>query len=218
MHYADVIDPFIGRNMIKPIYLVTLLSINAFTAHAENIVEPGIFLGLDLSTSITGTADSEIELSNSDTKYVTEDDVDANSAAITLGYRFPSNNRFQISLVSIDAELKGGIKDEFSGTDFDWQFVYGLDTVQPYWGLGFGLYTFENTAQVTEKNKDLSGLSLQLLGGIKIDLHKHFEVDVSYRIKSISWQDIEESNALFSKTTSRSHTVGSLNFGAAVKF
>lgn len=204
--------------MIKPIYLVTLLSMTAFIAHAENIVEPGVFLGLDLSTSILGAADSEIEFSNSDTKYVTEDDIDASSAAITLGYRFPSNNRFQISLVSIDAELKGSIKDEFSGTDFDWQFVYGIETVQPYWGLGFGLYTFENTAQVTEKNQDLGGLSLQLLGGIKIDLHKHFEVDVSYRMKSIVWQDVEESNALLTKTTSRSHTMGSLNFGAAVKF
>jgi opacity protein-like surface antigen len=203
-----------GRNMIKPISAVTLLSLAALSLNAQANVEPGIFIGLDLSTSITGTAKAEYE--NSDTE--DEADIDANAISLYIGYRFPTNNRFQISRTSIDVSYDSGSDEEFNGTDFDWQFVYGTDKIQPYWGLGFGFYTYEDTAKITEKNDDLSGISFQLLGGIKLDVHEHVEFDVSYRVKRITWQDITVSNGFSSETISLNHTTNSLNFGAAFKF
>jgi opacity protein-like surface antigen len=80
------------------------------------------------------------------------------------------------------------------------------------------LYTYEDSAQITEKNDDLSGISFQLLGGIKLDMHEHVELDVSYRAKSIAWQKITVSNGFTTETISLSHTTSSLNFGVAFKF
>ncbi|MFQ3170100.1 MAG: opacity protein-like surface antigen [Oleispira sp.] len=200
--------------MIKPISAATLLSLTVISLNTQAKVEPGIFIGLDLSTSITGTAKAESEVSDTEN----ETDIDANALSFYIGYRFPTNNRFQISLTSIDVSYDSGSDQEFNGTDFDWQFVYGTDKLQPYWGLGFGIYTYEDTAKITEKNDDLSGVSLQLLGGIKFDVHEHVEFDVSYRVKSIAWQDITVSNGFSTETISLSHTTSSLNFGAAFKF
>ena len=200
--------------MIKPISAATLLSLAVLSLNAQAKVEPGIFLGLDLSTSITGTAKAEYEVSGVEN----EEDIDSNALSLYLGYRFPTNNRFQISRSSIDVSYESGSDEEFNGTDFDWQFVYGTDKIQPYWGLGFGLYTYEDSAQITEKNDDLSGISFQLLGGIKLDMHEHVELDVSYRAKSIAWQKITVSNGFSTETINLSHTTSSLNFGIAFKF
>ena len=200
--------------MIKPISAVTLLSLAALSLNTQAKVEPGVFIGLDLSTSITGTAKAEYEVSGIEN----EADIDTNALGLYVGYRFPTNNRFQISRTSIDVSYDSGSDEEFNGTDFDWQFVYGTDKIQPYWGLGFGVYTYEDTAKITEKNEDLSGISFQLLGGIKFDVHEHVEFDVSYRVKSIAWQDITVSNGYATETLSLSHTTSSLNFGAAFKF
>jgi opacity protein-like surface antigen len=200
--------------MIKPISAVALFSLTALSLNTYADVEPGIFLGLDLSTSITGTAKAEYEVSDNEI----EGDIDASAISLYVGYRFPSNNRFQISRTSIDVSYESGSDEEFNGTDFDWQFVYGTDKIQPYWGLGFGVYTYEDTAKITEENDDLSGISFQLLGGIKLDVHEHVEFDVSYRVKSIAWQDITVSNGFSTETISLSHTTSSLNFGAAFKF
>jgi opacity protein-like surface antigen len=200
--------------MIKPISAVTLLSLAALSLNAQAKVEPGIIIGLDSSTSITGTAKAEYEVSDTEN----EVDIDAKALSLYIGYRFPTNNRFQISLTSIDVSHDSGSDIEFNGTDFDWQFVYGTDMIQPYWGLGFGLYTYEDTAKFTDENDDLSGISFQLLGGIKLDVHEHVEFDVSYRVKSIAWQDITVSNGFSTETISLSHTTSALNVGAAFKF
>jgi opacity protein-like surface antigen len=200
--------------MIKPISAVTLLSLAAISLSTQADVKPGVFLGLDLTTSITGTAKAEYEVSGEED----EADIDTSAVGLYIGYRFPSNNRFQISRTSIDVSFETGPDDEFTGTDFDWQFVYGEEQIQPYWGLGFGLYTYEDTAKISTKDEDLSGVSVQLLGGIKLDMHENVELDVSYRIKTIAWQDITISNGFATETLSLSHSSSSLNFGAAFKF
>jgi opacity protein-like surface antigen len=200
--------------MIKPISAVTLLSLAALSLNTQAKVEPGVFIGLDLTNSLTGTVKAESELSGESD----EADIDTSSVGLYIGYRFTNNNRFQISRTLVDVSFESGSDAELTGTDFDWQFVYGTDKIQPYWGVGFGLYTYEDTAEFTEKNDDLSGISFQLLGGIKLDVHEHVEFDVSYRVKSIAWQDITVQYGYASETISLSHTTSSLNFGAAFKF
>lgn len=204
--------------MIKPISAGMLVCLTALSFNTQADVEPGIFIGFDLSTSLSGTFKVEAE-SSSGLKREDEVDTDSNTLGIYLGYRFPSNNRFQISRNSIDVTVEGSDEDdEFTGTDFDWQFVYGEETVQPYWGLGFGLYNLEDSAEYTKDNEDIKGISFQLMGGLKLDLHEHFEIDVSYRAKSIGWQDVQITDGFSSVTLSMVNTSGSLNFGAAVKF
>lgn len=202
--------------MIKPISAVTFFSLAALSLNTQADVEPGVYLGLDLSTSLTGTAKAEVKSNGSTSK--AEADVDASSVGVYLGYRFASNNRFQISRTSIDVELESNDEVTFSGTDFDWHFVYGDEQIQPYWGLGFGFYTYEDTAAISRDNEDLTGISFQLRGGIKIDIHEHVELDMSYRAKSIMWQTIEIYDGYDDAKVDLQHSLGSLNFGVAVKF
>ncbi len=200
--------------MIKPISAVALFTLSTISINTFADVEPGIFLGFDLNTSFTGTVKAEYESSDSES----EADIDTSSLGFFVGYRFPTNNRFQISRTSIDASYESGTDDKFTGTDFDWQFVYGSSKFQPYWGLGFGIYTFEDSAGMTQENEDLTGISFQLLGGIKLDVHERVELDVSYRAKSIAWQGLEISDGYSSETLRLSHSSSSLNFGAIFKF
>ena len=123
-----------------------------------------------------------------------------------------------MNAASINVNYDSSGNDEFNGTDFDWQFVYGSDKIQPYWGFGFGLYTYEDSAQFLQRDSDLTGISFQLLGGAKFDINQHVEMDVSYRVKSIAWEGVEVSNGYYSDTMKLSHTSSALNFGVAIKF
>ncbi len=204
--------------MIKPISAAAFLLLSTLSISSQADVEPGVYLGIDSNTSLIGTAKTEYKSSGREEK----DDIDTTGLGLFLGFRFDTNNRFQISRSVIKATYDSDDEAKFHGTDFDWHYVYGDDKVLPYWGLGFGLYNYEDSGNVFTSDEDLSGFSFQLLAGIKLDLHKHFELDVSYRIKSIAWQDIEieASNGLFTanETISLSHTMSSLNLGAAIKF
>ncbi len=190
---------------------ILLLSSLAMTTQAE--VESGVYLGVNSNTSLSGTYKAEYE--NSGFTSESESDIDTTGASLFIGYRSSRNNRFQLSFSSIDIDYEGGGSDEAVGTDLDWQFVYGESTVQPYWGLGFGLYTLEDTADLFTSGDDLKGVSFQLAAGAKFDLHEHFELDASYHIKSIAWQEIE---VLSGDTLNLSHTFSYINLGAAIKF
>lgn len=199
---------------MKNTSLIVLLSSSLLSTAAQASVEPGVFVGFDMSTSLRATATAELEIAQVEN----EENIDTSSLGIALGYRFRSNNRFLISWNSIDASYQRGPNDEFNGTDFDWHFVYANDKFQPYWGLGFGLYTYEDSAEFLEVSEDLSGFSFQLLGGAKLDVNENVEMDISYRVKSIGWQPVDVSNGFSTETLSLSHTSSSLNFGVAVKF
>jgi opacity protein-like surface antigen len=200
--------------MKKSISSASLLLLSSLATTTQADVEKGVYLGLDMNTSLSGTATAEYERSNIEN----ETDIDTTGAGIFIGYRSSRNNRVQLSFTSFDVEYEGGTTEEVTGMDFDWQFVYGDKTVQPYWGLGFGLYTYEDTSDLFVSDEDLKGVSFQLAAGAKFDLHEHFELDASYHIKSIAWQDIVVINGFTSETLSLSHTFSYLNFGAAIKF
>lgn len=190
---------------------ILLLSTLAMTTQAD--VESGVYLGINGNTSLSGTSKAEYESSSFD--FETESDIDTNGASIFIGYRNTRNNRVQLSFSSFDIEYENGATDEASGMDLDWQFVYGEKTVQPYWGFGFGLYTLEDTGDLFTSGDDLKGVSFQLVAGAKFDINEHVELDASYHIKSIAWQEIE---MLGGDTLNLSHTFSYLNLGAAFKF
>lgn len=201
--------------MNKSIFSASLLLLSTLAMPSLADVEKGVYLGINGNTSLSGTIKIESEKSNSEF----EADIDTTGADIFIGYRTVRNNRIQLTFSSYDIEYESGATHEVTGTNLDWQFVYGENTVQPYWGLGFGLYTYQDTDDLFATDDDLKGASFQLVAGAKFDIHEHFELDASYHIKAIAWQDIVVMDGFYSTDTlSLSHTFSYLNLGAAIKF
>lgn len=200
--------------MNKSISSSCLLLLSTLAMSSQADVESGIYLGLDTNISLNGTYTVEFESDNSEY----ESDIDTTGASIFIGYRTANNNRFQLSFSSFDIEFESSNTDEVTGTDFDWQFVYGDKIVQPYWGLGFGFYAYGDTSNLLGSDEDLKGISFQVMAGAKFDIHEHIEFDLSYHAKTISWQDVVISNGFFTETVSMKQSFSYLNVGAAIKF
>lgn len=149
--------------------------------HAAADVTPRFYAGLNLST---GSGTENVEWYDGTE---TEADIDVSGSAIYGGYVFPSNNRFEISLTSISASYDEGDDSDFSGIDFDWKFTLNAENVTPYLGVGFGLYTYEDTADVN-KGGDLNGIAFTLAGGVLAKVHEHVELDIALSRKGIGWE------------------------------
>ena len=200
-------------------YLLLILSASAFAESYDDYytdLNPtsGFYVGLDLTTSVAG----EFKAENLDYGNEVTQDIDVSSAAFSIGYRTESNNRVQLSRSAISMDYELGGSDDVTGTELDFHYVYGKDLVQPYIGFGLGYYTLEDSADLIEDGSDLTGVSFQLLGGIKLDLHEHFELDISYHVKSIVWEDITFIDGSDSETIQLSNNYQYLNLGAAFKF
>ena len=191
-----------------------LLPVCMFSSVSNAEQAPGFFVGLDVAKSIVAAQEQELVASNGQT-ISDEISYDALTTAISLGYRFDTNNRFLVSSTKIDSDAGSLGNEEFTGLDLDWHFVYGEERVLPYWGIGFGFYTYEDTAAITQDNEDISGVAVNLMGGIKYSVIPQAEFDLSYRIKSIAWQDLEFTNGM---TLSLNESISSINIGAAYLF
>lgn len=212
--------------MISPIYKLSafLLFTLSASAYAETQLDvdlarnsgsdSGVYLGLDVAVSLTG----EITAKNLDYDNEESGNIDVSSRAIFIGYRTESNNRVQLSRSSMSVDYDLGGTDDITGTELDFHYVYGQSLVQPYLGFGFGYYTLEDSGDALVGGDDLNGLSFQLLGGIKLDVHQHVEFDVSLRVKSIVWDELEASNGFETQTIQLTHSYSSLNVGGAYKF
>lgn len=219
--------------MIKPTYNFSAYKLSAFllftlsaSCYAETQLDldlaegsnsssnSGFYLGLDLTTSLSG----EITAKNNDSGDDESADIDVSSTAIFVGYRTESNNRVQLSrsVISVDYDLGGS--DDITGIELDFHYVYGQGLVQPYAGFGFGYYTLEDSADAFEDGNDLNGISFQLLGGIKFNLHQYFELDASFHVKSIAWEELVYDDGFDTETVQLAHNYSSLNLGAAYKF
>jgi opacity protein-like surface antigen len=175
-------------------------------------INSGFYLGLDLATSISG----ELTAKNVDTDNEESANIDVSSKAIFIGYRTQSNNRVQLSRSAISMEYENGDTDDITGTELDFHYVYGQDSIKPYIGFGFGYYSLEDSGEYLEGGDDLNGISFQLLGGVKFDIHEHVELDVSLKVKSIAWEEIMFFDSL--EVVQLTHNYSSLNFGAAYMF
>lgn len=158
----------------------------------------GFFIGVDVTTSISGEVTAEVD----DEK--TSSDIDTSLIGFYIGYRTKSNNRIRLARTAMDVEYK-------YGSDGD-------DLVQPYLGFGFGLHTLKNEDNSFNDGDDLEGVSFKLQGGVKFDVHEHVELDLSLQIKSIAWEEfyVIEDFGLEKVQLTHSHTA--LNFGAAYLF
>jgi hypothetical protein len=148
-----------------------------------------IYLGFGFSTG-SGTIEAESR------GMMTDTDVDQDQTRLIIGYQFRSQKRVQLSFTSIDLETKSsGGETEYSGVDIDWHFPFLKDaTVQPYLGVGFGLYEYEDTGELFYNNGDLEGVAFNVMAGLLIPVNEHIEFEVAYQVKVISWQTIEYQN------------------------
>jgi opacity protein-like surface antigen len=191
--------------------MACVLFISSVNTYAST--RPGTYISLDLGSSLIGESNADLASAND-----LSGTLGASSGSFALGYRFESNNRIQISRSRINVDYESDLTNDLSGTDLDWHIVYGDDGIQPYWGFGFGIYTLENSSDSFVKGNDLQGRSFQVLTGLKFDLDKYVELDLSYRIKNIDWQEMVFVDGNGIEKIKLSHTFGNLNVGATIKF
>jgi opacity protein-like surface antigen len=134
------------------------------------------------------------------------------SMSVKFGMIVQNDYRFELSYETEQHKFKNQEdKDKVSGFNFDFNFAYPkdkiADVVTPYWTLGLGYYTYEDTAHKYkfEDNKDLTGAAFNFgIGGL-YEINKNIELEASYKFKKIYWQDI-----IRDRTTISSDSAGSL--------
>lgn len=190
-----------------------LLASSSALAEDNNII-----VGFNYTKSISAEATLKLEISDDE---ITED-LDISTLGLYLGYINQNNNRFMVSYSSATIDFdESAASEDVTGLDFDWQFVYGEDQIQPYWGIGFGLHTIDEALILTGtelEGDSLKGLSFQLMAGIKIAVDEQFELDVSIQRKAYAWQSIDIDIGPFSDTIDTTYAQTALNFGAGFKF
>lgn len=184
------------------------LSLCSFNASAEWLV------GGSYYTSLSGEARFNYDVSDREETA----DIDISGVRIHLGSKNKRNNRFLVSYDSMTMDApKGTANEDIKGLTFDWEFVYGEREINPYWGLGFGLYRVEDATILKNTNlagDDMTALSFQLVGGAKIQPLDNLELDASVRVQSLSLQTVELTAGSRTEELQVSYSHTSLNLGA----
>jgi opacity protein-like surface antigen len=128
------------------------------------------------------------------TESMSEYSYDSSSMPIKFGMMLRNNNRFELSYEKEKYKFtKIGLDHKVSGWNLDWNFVYPrykiADAVTPYWTLGLGVYTYEDTAKFIVKNEDLKGVAFNYGMGGLYNINKNIELEASYKFKGISWEN-----------------------------
>lgn len=194
--------------MLKKLATIGILSIAVLplTSHAQ------VIAGMNFNKSFNG--DLDLKYNNNTTTY----DLDTHEASFFIGHKNYRNNRFLLSLnkqkfkVSDSGYSSLGYSSDANGLRLDWQFVYGEQILQPYWGAGFGLYSLKSSPIVSGKKQ--TGFSLQAMGGTKVSLRPNLELDFSLQMQGIKWQNVKIRN----KTSSSDISMDNIQIGASVGF
>lgn len=182
------------------IILVLLLFVVNIYANSQWYIGMGTLSG-DSKTTYS-------DITNSEEEYGNKEEHDALMANIKLGYIFSTNTRFEMSISSI--ELDGDMfmdtnssgTSTLSGMDFDW--IYTPDGTNfgefaTFISIGLGFYTYDDTeglfdaVDITDDGSDLSGAALNLGAGLLFYITDTFEIELSYKYKSIGWSLIRAS-------------------------
>ena len=119
-------------------------------------------------------------------------DMDTSMSALTFGYIAKTGVRFELALVSIDASFENtDSDDEFSGFDLNGKFPLGKGKIRPYLGAGMGFYDWKDTGDLFVDGEDLSGVSLNFMGGVLFEPHPHVELELGAQYKTITWETVQ---------------------------
>ena len=152
--------------MLKKLATIGILSIAVLplTSHAQ------VIAGMNFNKSFNG--DLDLKYNNNTTTY----DLDTHESSFFIGHKNYRNNRFLLSLNKQKFKVSdSGYSSDANGLRLDWQFAYGEQILQPYWGAGFGLYSLKSSPIVSGKKQ--TGFSLQAMGGTKVSLRPNLELD-----------------------------------------
>lgn len=183
-----------------------LFATSAFSAQAGNFLIGAAFT--------TGSGETE-QTSISSTVNV---DFDSSSTALKIGYVLENDNRFIFSYESSKQELKnnytwfGKTEPELTGYNFDWQFTYPSNDFAPYWTIGLGSYSVNDSGSSFTDGTDLSGVSINYGVGFLYTAASNIEFDISYNGKSIGWEDYQSGYRTYSTDTSLTYLSIGLNF------
>ena len=140
---------------------------------------------------------------------------DNSGSSFRLGSISENGNRTEVSYSKLEEKNKdSGSKVKISGFDMDFIAAFGSGSLKPLLGLGFGFYTWEDTAKLFVQDSDLKGLSLNLTAGLAFEITKNFELEATYRYRSIGWQEIDTGFSTVKPKT----TNGDLYAGILIKF
>lgn len=188
--------------MLKKLATIGILSIAVLplTSHAQ------VIAGMNFNKSFNG--DLDLKYNNNTTTY----DLDTHEASFFIGHKNYRNNRFLLSLNKQKFKVSdSGYSSDANGLRLDWQFAYGEQILQPYWGAGFGLYSLKSSPIVSGKKQ--TGFSLQAMGGTKVSLRPNLELDFSLQMQGIKWQNVKRN-----MTPSSDTSMDNIQIGASVGF
>lgn len=188
--------------MLKKLATIGILSIAVLplTSHAQ------VIAGMNFNKSFNG--DLDLKYNNNTTTY----DLDTHEASFFIGHKNYRNNRFLLSLNKQKFKVSDlGYSSDANGLRLDWQFAYGEQILQPYWGAGFGLYSLKSSPIVSGKKQ--TGFSLQAMGGTKVSLRPNLELDFSLQMQGIKWQNVKRNT-----TSSSDISMDNIQIGASVGF
>ncbi len=194
--------------MLKKLATIGILSIAVLplTSHAQ------VIAGMNFNKSFNG--DLDLKYNNNTTTY----DLDTHEASFFIGHKNYRNNRFLLSLNKQKFKVSdlgySSYSSDANGLRLDWQFVYGEQILQPYWGAGFGLYSLKSSPIVSGKKQKQTGFALQAMGGTKVSLRPNLELDFSLQMQGIKWQNVKTRNTTSSSDTS----MDNIQIGASVGF
>jgi opacity protein-like surface antigen len=98
--------------------------------------------------------------------------------------------------------------------NLDWLFTYPSDKFAPYWNIGLGYFTLEDSGEAIAGGEDLSSVSFNYGLGAFYSITDNFEFDMSLRGKVMKWQGLESS----SYTIETSSSIVAFYVGVNFKF
>jgi len=197
--------------MKRKLLPVVLASVMATPAFAE-VADKKFYVGVNLATG-SGTETATID----DVEY--EEDFSAGSTRFALGYVSSPQGRIEVSYGGYSLDFDNADEDEeITSLDFDGYYLFGESDVRGFVTAGLGFTTYEDTAEYTLANEDLSGISFQFGGGVIFAPVDNIELEASLRIKAIGWQQIEVSNGFSSTDVQLATGLTLLGIGGKVLF
>jgi hypothetical protein len=144
---------------------------------------------------------------------------DSTSIPVKFGMMLKNDNRFELSYETQKYKFDKQ-DDKLSGLNLDWSFLAPndkiADKITPYWTVGLGYYTYEDSAKNNKNKKDLIGAAFNFgIGGL-YDIDRNIELEASYKFKGIVWNNYTNKDTDIS---TKSNSTGSLLYlGLNYKF
>lgn len=176
----------------------------------KNIDQNDYYIGFGFSL---GSGTNEFE--NKTTRIISEQDFDFSAQDFKFGILLSNDNRFEMTYAMHTFEYDNGGEDEVTSFNFDWLFTYPRGDFAPYWGIGLGFYTLEDSGKYFTSGEDLSGAGVHLMFGGLLSVSDDLDIEAGYKTKSIGWDEIVYPNG---STVEFGTIVSAFYMGVNLKF